>query len=120
MCLWSSTSIFNLEIDYFSIYHYLMRQHLNQSFGERWTGRESAVEWPPWSPDLNPLDLFCENTLKTLVYSSPINNVPDIRQRTENAPCIIRGTKGIFENVRRSMILRREMCVAMEGGHIEH
>lgn len=67
-----------------------MRQHRNQSFGERWTGLESSVEWPPWSSDLNPLDLLCEDALKTLVYSSLINNVSDIRQRTENSPCIIR------------------------------
>jgi len=33
-------------------------QHLNDSFPKRWIGRGSAINWPPRSPDLTPLD-FC-------------------------------------------------------------
>jgi hypothetical protein len=36
----------------------IIRQHLNQIFGERTIGRGSPVDWPPRSPDLNPPDLW--------------------------------------------------------------
>jgi hypothetical protein len=32
--------------------------HLNQSFGEQWTGRGGPVNWPARSPDLNPPDFL--------------------------------------------------------------
>jgi hypothetical protein len=34
----------------------IVRQHLNQTFGEQWIGRGSSVSWPARSPDLSALD----------------------------------------------------------------
>ena len=34
----------------------VVRQFLNHKFPNRWIGRGSAQNWPPRSPDLNPLD----------------------------------------------------------------
>jgi hypothetical protein len=38
--------------------HYLgeVCEYLNTHFPGQWIGR--MVEWPPWSPDLTPLDFF--------------------------------------------------------------
>jgi hypothetical protein len=36
----------------------IVRQHLNQTFGEQWIGRGGSVNWPARSPDLNPLDFW--------------------------------------------------------------
>jgi len=34
----------------------------------RWIGRRGAVEFPPRSPDLTPLDFYLWGTLKDVVY----------------------------------------------------
>ena len=33
-------------------------QFLNDTFPERWIGRDESIPWPPRSPDITPLDLF--------------------------------------------------------------
>lgn len=40
--------------------HYAMpvRNWLNERFPGKWIGRRGAIEWPPRSPDLTPLDFF--------------------------------------------------------------
>jgi len=35
----------------------ITRQYLNDHFPGKWIGRNGPVEWPPRSPDLNPIDL---------------------------------------------------------------
>lgn len=40
-----------------------VRRHLDMRYPERWIGRRGPVEWPARSPDLNPLDFFCGDTL---------------------------------------------------------
>ena len=37
-------------------YHNSVREYLNETLPGRWTGRRDAVEYPPCSPDLMPLD----------------------------------------------------------------
>lgn len=40
--------------------HYgdLIRDHLNQTYEERWIGRGGPTELAPWSPDLTQMDFF--------------------------------------------------------------
>jgi hypothetical protein len=63
----------------------IVRQHLNQTFGEQWTGSRSPVNWPARSPDLNPLDFWLWGQLKTLAYTAPINDLQVLQQQVENA-----------------------------------
>ena len=35
-----------------------VRESLNNSFPQRWIGRDGPIAWPPRSPDLTPLDFF--------------------------------------------------------------
>ena len=75
--------------------------------------------WPPRSPDLNPLDFYFWGHLKSLVYSTPINNVEDLRQRIIDCCNSIKQKPGIFERVRQSMRRRLECCIQIQGGHFE-
>ena len=34
------------------------RQFLNETFPDRWIGRDGPIPWPPRSPDLTQLDFF--------------------------------------------------------------
>jgi hypothetical protein len=36
----------------------IFRQHLNQTFGEKWIGWRRPVNWPAHSPDFNTLDFW--------------------------------------------------------------
>jgi hypothetical protein len=54
----------------------LVRQRLNQTFGEQWTGCGGPVNWLARYRDLNPLNFCLWGHLKTLVYSALINDLP--------------------------------------------
>jgi hypothetical protein len=46
---------------FYSVMHHprfsrIVTHYLNQHFRNRWIGRRYARNWPPRSPDLNPLD----------------------------------------------------------------
>ena len=35
-----------------------VRQFLNDTFPDRWIGRDGPILWPPCFPDITPLDFF--------------------------------------------------------------
>jgi len=43
-------------------------QHLNDTSPNRWIGRGSTINWPPRSPELNPLDFCLWGLMKSEVY----------------------------------------------------
>lgn len=96
-----------------------VRGLLNQTYANNWIGRGGPVPWPARSPDLNPLDFFLWGHLKSIVYSSPVESVEDLRVRISNGIERIRQTPGIFERVRESMSRRLEACIGNEGRHFE-
>ncbi|PSN52652.1 hypothetical protein C0J52_08821 [Blattella germanica] len=49
-------------------YHNRVREYLDENLPGRWIGRRGAVEYPPRSPDLTPLDFYLWGTLKDVVY----------------------------------------------------
>jgi hypothetical protein len=97
-----------------------VRAELDRKFQENWIGRGGPVPWPARSPDLNPLDYYLWGHLKSLVYSVPIENVDQLRERVFNCCQEIRELPGIFERVRSSFVRRMECCILMNGDHIEH
>jgi len=97
----------------------MVRNYLQTVFPNRCIGRGGNVQWPPRSPDLNSLDFFLWGHLKTLVYTSPINTVEELRERIVAACDGIQNTPRIFERVRNSMRRRAEACRLSEGGHFQ-
>ncbi|XP_050307733.1 uncharacterized protein LOC126744391 isoform X2 [Anthonomus grandis grandis] len=51
-------------------YTLFVREYLDRTFPGRWIGRRGAIEWPPRSPDLSPLDFFLWGHLKSKVYET--------------------------------------------------
>lgn len=45
-----------------------VRTYINNIFPQRWIGRRGSIEWPPRSPDLNPLDFFMGLLKKQSIY----------------------------------------------------
>lgn len=95
------------------------RQFLNAHYPNRWIGRGGAQAWSPRSPDLNILDFFLWGHLKSLVYTTPVETVEELRNRIMASCNTIRNTPGIFERVRQSLRRRLEACVTVGGGHFE-
>lgn len=96
-----------------------VRNHIGNTYGEKWIAREGPVPWPPRSPDLNPLDFFLWGHLKSIVYSSPVVSLQNLRQCIENGIENIRQMPGVFERVRQSMRRRVDACVLNRGGNFE-
>ena len=82
--------------------------------------RAGPTAWPPRSTDLNPLDFFVWGYLKSLVYVTPVPNLQALRDRIVDGCNTIRGTPGILERVRQSMVRRCRACNGALGGHFEH
>lgn len=98
----------------------IAREFLNNNYPARWIGRGGPQLWPARSPDLNPLDFFLWGYLKSLVYTTPIENLEDLQNRILRGCDIIRNTPGIFERVRQSMRRRTDGCLMAGGAHFEH
>ena len=45
-----------------------VRQLLNDTFPEKWIGRDGPISWLPCSPDITPLDFFLWGYVKDIVY----------------------------------------------------
>ncbi|KYN39183.1 hypothetical protein ALC56_06609 [Trachymyrmex septentrionalis] len=74
---------------------------------------------PTRSPDLNPLDYFLGGHLKSLVYTIPIDNKNDLRNRIVASCEAIRNTLGTFERVRQSLKRRLDGCIITQGGYFQ-
>lgn len=98
----------------------IVRGFLNANYRRRWIGRGGPVSWPPRSPDLNPLDFFLWGRMKTLVYETPVENEMDLVARIEAAAAAIQEELRGVNLLRRSLMSRFELCVRVQGGHIEH
>ncbi|GBO21611.1 hypothetical protein AVEN_208449-1 [Araneus ventricosus] len=48
-----------------------VQQYIRDTFQQQVIGYGSCVEWPPRSPDLNPLDFFLWRYIKQRVYATP-------------------------------------------------
>jgi hypothetical protein len=95
-----------------------VRQWLSFTFPDRWMGRSSPnLPWPPYSPDLTPMDFFLWGWVKHCVYQNPIANVEDLRLR------IIQVFKELpLAMVRRSIdayVQRLHRCIERQGQSVE-
>jgi len=62
-------------------YDICVRHWLDRQFPDHWIARRGPVEWPPRSPDLNPLDFYLWGHLKAVVYQVKIQNVDHLGER---------------------------------------
>jgi len=94
----------------------IARHYLNDNFPGKWIGRTG----PPRSPDLNPIDFYFWAHVKSEVYSTPVTNIDELRERILATFGAIRNRPGQLERVRESMMRRLKGCVAANGQHFEH
>jgi hypothetical protein len=94
-----------------------VREYLNLTFPERWIERRGPIDWAPRSPDLTPCDFFLWGYLKQKVFSEPLKDLEDLRNRiTYYVNLIDENTLNrVFSNIEKRLILVQETG----GAHIE-
>lgn len=95
-----------------------VRYWLNQHFPQRWMGRGSAnMPWPPRSPDITPCDFFLWGFVKSKVFTTPIADIPELKERIQQAFTLI--TRDMLCNVIKAYENRLHEIIENDGSHIE-
>ena len=92
---------------------------LTELFGNRVIALNRAVEWPPRSPDLTPLDFFLWGYLKSKVFETPAGNLEELEQRIRHETNSLRHDRAMVRRAVFDMVRRAGVCVQRDGGHVE-
>lgn len=95
-----------------------VRGYLGERFGTRWISRGGPVEWPPRSPDLNPLDFFLWGYLKRKVYRTRPQTLDQLKDNIISECRAV--TPETLEKVLSNCLKRMLLCKENDGGHFEH
>jgi len=90
---------------------------LDATFPNTWIGRDGPTPWPPRPPDIIPLDFFLRGYVKNKVYSTPIQDIINLKARITDAFATI--TEDMLENTWREIDYRLEVLRATKGAHGE-
>lgn len=97
----------------------LLRQRFRSNIigldSEKFTG--SGVDWPAYSPDLNPCDFFLWGYLKDNVYKSQPQTINELKASIQTKINDI--GVDMLERVVNSFEKRVRSCIVAEGGHFE-
>lgn len=94
-----------------------MKNYLNDTLPNHWIGRGGEIQWPPRSPDLNPMDFFVWPYLKAEVNKIQPNNELQLQAAIRSACEKISPT--ILSKVRKKFYNRLSCCLINNGGHFE-
>ena len=95
-----------------------VRSFLDTAFPRQWIGRRGAVEWPPRSPDLTPLDFFLWGHLKSVVFTTRPRTLDDLKNRKSNEMAKIDAS--VIQRAQESVLHRCRKCIEQNGGQFEH
>jgi hypothetical protein len=74
--------------------------------------------WPPQSPDLDPLDYHVWDYMKAMLYAHKVNTIEELLQRILSAARSINNA-AVLRKVTSSLVKRVRKCIQADGGHIE-
>ena len=92
----------------------IVPDHLTELFGDRVIALNRAVEWPPRSPDLTPLDFFLWGYLKSKVYQTPPENLDELELRIRREMDILRQDRALVRRAVFDMLRRARAFVYNE------
>lgn len=78
----------------------------------------SGIDWPPYSPDLNPCDFFLWGYLKDQVYHRNPNSIPELVSAVKESVETIETST--LESVIGNFEKRLRAVIQTEGDHFEH
>jgi len=99
-------------------FHRDVRAYLDENLPGQWIGRRGAVEFPPRSLDLTPLDFHVWGTLKDVVYRRKLATVAVLQEEIGTACLAIH--MDTLVNVAHAVVRRNQKCLDADGNHFEH
>jgi hypothetical protein len=81
-------------------------------------GRSCAQDWPPRSPDLNPLHYHVWGYMKVLVYLQKANTKEKLHRQILSAARRINNAAK-FRTLTSWLVTRVRTCIQADGGHFE-
>ncbi|GFW85483.1 uncharacterized protein TNCV_145281 [Trichonephila clavipes] len=94
-----------------------VRESLNDSFLQRWIGRDGPIAWPSRSPDLTPLDFFFWGYVKDTVYGTQVNSLEELKQNIQTAVTTV--DVSILKRSWMGLEYRLDIVHATKGSHVE-
>ena len=90
---------------------------LDETFPNRWIGRDGPIPWPPRSPDITPLDYFFWGFVKEKVFNTRVCGLDELKVRINDTVLMIdpENLKNTFGN----FATRLDKFKSSDGGHIE-
>ena len=79
---------------------------------------EGGMDWPPYSPDLNPCDFFLWGYLKDRVYQEPHSSLSQLESALVREVSAIEVTT--LKSVLRSFANRLDFVIKHQGAHFEN
>ena len=93
---------------------------LHEYYDDRVISRNTGIPYPPRSCDLTPCDFFLWPHLKNSIFSTPVNDLDELRQRVTNKIQEINNNPQMLQNVSNSVRKRVLKCIEVGGGHVQH
>ena len=90
----------------------LVSNYLRETFQNRIIGFGFEREWPPRSPDLTPCDFFLWGHLKSKVYSTPPQNLEELKERIEIEMTELKNKPLVVRKVMRKVREKCQACLA--------
>lgn len=98
----------------------IVRNYLNQTYPDRWIGRDGPVGWPARSPDMTPLDYFFWGEMKQRVYRTVVTTQAELHDRIMFHAEQIRNNPEMIGRATDHIKIRSMLCLTERGGHFEH
>ncbi|GBM96687.1 hypothetical protein AVEN_111924-1 [Araneus ventricosus] len=94
-----------------------VQQYIRGTFQQQVIGYGGCVEWPPRSPDLNPLDFFLWGYINQRVHATYPPTLQELRNRITNVCASV--SPAMSYDVQREVQSRVQMCIVVERHHFE-
>lgn len=97
-----------------------VRNYLNETYPNRWIGRNGPIRWPPRSPDLNPIDFFIWGYYKEITYARECSSEQELRSKIDEAGHVIKSNRDAFRQLKEFFLRRCRLCISVEGRNFEN
>ena len=95
-----------------------MLEFLRSKFGDRIISRNTENHWPPYSPDLSPIDFsFWGQAMAHVVRTKP-STLEELKGEVEDFARHFDHDKA--RRMARHCRYRAQLCKSVGGGHFEH
>ena len=91
---------------------------LKEKFNGRIISRNTEHHWPPYSPDLSPLDFSFWSQATKYVHNTNPKTIEDLKKSVEEFASVIPEEQ--LRKMVRHTRKRALLCVQERGGHFEH